>query len=115
MHRNGISFGSHTLKHPVLTTIPIEEAKREICISKQVIEDALGSPATTFAYPVGRREDFNHSVKAIVKDAGYVCAVTTIFGANDSGQDLFELKRGIPWEVDLPSFATKLSWYKFTT
>jgi hypothetical protein len=49
----------------------------------------------------------------MVREAGYRCAVTTIFGVNDAGQDPFELRRGTPWENDLPSFAAKLSWYKF--
>jgi peptidoglycan/xylan/chitin deacetylase (PgdA/CDA1 family) len=115
MHQNGISFGSHTVSHPILTRMSPAEARREISTSKEVIEDALATPATAFAYPVGRKEDFNESIKAMVKEAGYRCALTTIFGANDIRQDLFELKRGNPWEADIPSFAAKLSWYKFTT
>ena len=115
MHRNGISFGSHTVNHPILAKMCPAEASWEIYVSKQMIEDVLGCTAATFAYPVGRAEDFNHSIKAMVEEAGYVCAVTTVFGSNEVQQDLFELKRGNPWELDIPSFATKLSWYKFTT
>jgi peptidoglycan/xylan/chitin deacetylase (PgdA/CDA1 family) len=115
MQRNGISFGSHTISHPILSRMPAATAKEEIYASKRAIEDILGSPATAFAYPVGRREDFNQSIKMMVKDAGYLCALTTIFGTNDMRQDLYELKRGNPWEADIPSFAVKLSWYKFTT
>jgi peptidoglycan/xylan/chitin deacetylase (PgdA/CDA1 family) len=115
MHQNGISFGSHTLSHPILTRMAPADARREIYASKRAIEDVLGSSATAFAYPVGRKEDFDQSIKGMVKEAGYLCALTTIFGTNDSRQDFFELKRGNPWEVDVPSFAIKLSWYKFTT
>jgi hypothetical protein len=51
--------------------------------------------------------------KALLQEAGYICALTTIFGTNTYGHDLFALRRGQPWETDLPLFAAKLNWYKF--
>jgi peptidoglycan/xylan/chitin deacetylase (PgdA/CDA1 family) len=113
MAANGISFGSHTISHPILSTLPECRIRQEIVDSKVVIEKQIGSPVIGFAYPVGRKPDFNDRVKAIVKEAGYKWAVTTIFGVNEAGQDLFELRRGTPWELDIPSFAAKLAWYKF--
>ena len=54
MRREGIHFGAHTLTHPDLTRLPLERAESEICESKIIIEDALGEPVETFAYPFGR-------------------------------------------------------------
>jgi len=113
MHANGISFGSHTVTHPIMSKISSEQVMWEICESKRIIEGHLGSPIRTFAYPNGKEEDFNHTTKALLQEAGYVCALTTIFGTNAYGHDLFALRRGQPWETDLPLFAAKLSWYKF--
>jgi peptidoglycan/xylan/chitin deacetylase (PgdA/CDA1 family) len=113
MHRAGVSFGSHTVTHPILSKIPMEKAREEVERSKQLIEERLGAPVQTFAYPNGTAEDFNVATKQMLKEAGYLCAVTTIFGTNKTGQDLFELQRGKPWEEDLPSFALKLNWYEF--
>ena len=113
MHQSGIAFGAHTVTHPILSKLCISRAREEIYTSKRVIEEELRAPVRTFAYPCGREEDFNELTKSIVRDAGYMCAVTAIFGSNDSGQDVFKLRRGIPWEEDLPSFAIKLAWYKF--
>ena len=113
MHTNGISFGSHTVTHPIMSKISSEQVMWEICESKKIIESHLGSPVSTFAYPNGKEEDFDHTTKVLLQEAGYICALTTIFGTNAYGHDLFALRRGQPWETDLPLFAAKLSWYKF--
>jgi len=114
MHVNGLSFGSHTVTHPIMSKISPEQAMWEICESKKIIESHLGAPVRTFAYPNGKEEDFDHTTKALLQEVGYVCALTTIFGTNAYGHDLFALRRGQPWETDLPLFAAKLSWYKFS-
>ncbi len=49
----GFEIGSHTLTHPDLSAISRERATREIVASKSVLEDRLGQPVVTFAYPYG--------------------------------------------------------------
>jgi peptidoglycan/xylan/chitin deacetylase (PgdA/CDA1 family) len=113
MHKNGISFGGHTITHPILSRLDIDEMKKEIFISKKIIEDHLEVSIESFAYPNGTAEDFDETTKQLVKDAGYSCAVTTIFGNNDVHQDVFELRRGTPWDTDIYRFALRLQYYKF--
>jgi len=113
MQQGGISFGSHSVTHPILSRLSIDEARIEICESKRIIEERLGVRVRSFAYPSGRKIDFNEKIKDILREAGYSCALTMIFGANEIGQDLFEFRRGEPWEQDLPTFAMKFDWYKF--
>ncbi len=115
MHQNGISFGSHTVTHPILSRLSIDKARVEIYESKRILEEKLETPVRTFAYPSGRKIDYNESIKSILKEAGYACGLTMMFGVNENGQDLFELRRGHPWEKDLPTFALKLDWYKFSS
>lgn len=115
MNQYGISFGSHTVTHQILSELSLQEAKEEIYNSKTIIEEHLGVPVRLFAYPNGTQEDFTTLSKSILREAGYMCALTTIFGPNEYEQDLFELRRGQPWEEHLPSFVTKLNWYKFDT
>jgi peptidoglycan/xylan/chitin deacetylase (PgdA/CDA1 family) len=112
MCRHGISFGSHTVTHPILSTLPIDRIRTEIYESKRTIEEALGTPVTDFAYPNGKRRDFNETIKALLKQAGYRCGLTTEFGANGQGQDLFELRRATPWDEEIWSFGLRLSCYK---
>lgn len=113
MSRGGVHFGSHTVTHPILSRLPDERVKKEIRDSKTIIEEHLGTSVKTFAYPNGRRGDFNEITKKCLSEAGYTCALTTIWGRNESDRDLFELRREIPWEEYLPTFALKLNWYEF--
>jgi len=119
MARSGITFGSHTVTHPVLSRIPIELARYEITESKRVIETELQCEIDTFAYPNGRSEDYTESTKQALKDAGFTCAVTTRFGTNNAhakpAWDPFELRRGGPDDASTALFAAKLSLYKMTT
>lgn len=65
MHKYGIEFGAHTLTHPDLTQIPIQQAEHEIVESKVKIQDYLCVEVQVFAYPYGR---YNSEVKEIVQN-----------------------------------------------
>ena len=73
-HQSLIMFGSHTLSHPALTRIPLEQAKTEIVQSKKELEKALAKPVDYFCYPEG---DANPEVMKLVEEAGYRLAFTT--------------------------------------
>lgn len=64
-------LGAHTLTHPVLTEIPLEDARQEIVQSKQWLEDVLGKPVTSFCYPKGAQ---NESLQKIAEQADYQMA-----------------------------------------
>jgi glycosyltransferase involved in cell wall biosynthesis/peptidoglycan/xylan/chitin deacetylase (PgdA/CDA1 family) len=89
MAENGIAFGAHTLNHPHLALIDINDAKIEIKESEAVLE-SKGVKANSFCYPYG---DYDDEVKRIVREAGFDCAFTVKPGANLPGCDLFELLR----------------------
>jgi peptidoglycan/xylan/chitin deacetylase (PgdA/CDA1 family) len=90
MSDNGISFGGHTLTHPLLTYIPPQQAEREIYLSKKIIEEQIAKPVITFSYPVG---NFDASIERMVKDAGYSAAVSMTPGYNRSDTNIYALKR----------------------
>jgi len=115
MAGEGVSFGCHTASHPILSRLSGDEVRDEIVRAQQAIEKELGAPARTFAYPNGGRGDFDDTTKGVLRELGFACAVTTIFGVNESDQDPLELRRGQPWEHDLATFASKLHWYRFST
>lgn len=112
MQGHGIEFGAHTVHHPILTAVPVDEAWREIVESKQVIEERLQAPVLHFAYPNGGASDFDETTKNLVRKAGFVSAVSMVFGTNVPATDLYALRRGGPWEEDVGVFATKLWWYR---
>lgn len=113
MHEGGVSFGSHTVTHPILSKQSIDRAREEIDASKSTIEAKLQVPVRTFAYPFGKEAHFSEAIKGILKEAGYTCAVTTLFGTNDGRQDVFELRRATPWNRDVRMFGLQLNYYKF--
>lgn len=91
MEKNGIEFGAHTATHPNLAAIPSDEAVSEITLCKQVLEQELGHPVLSFAYPYGK---YNEQTKAAVAQAGFKAAVTTAVDKNDLlTTDYYGLKR----------------------
>jgi peptidoglycan/xylan/chitin deacetylase (PgdA/CDA1 family) len=93
MAGQGVSFGSHTVSHPILSREPASRVRAEVCDSKSRLEAITGRECRLFAYPNGRREDFNHMVKQEVARAGYVAAVTTVHGLAGRGCDPLEIPR----------------------
>ncbi len=51
--RARIEFGAHAMTHKPLPALSYERAKAEILESKRRIEDRIGRPVRTFAYPYG--------------------------------------------------------------
>lgn len=119
MSENGISFGSHTVTHPTLTRLPIEEVSKEINRSKKDIEEKLGQNCTLFAYPNG---GFNAEIIELVKESGFTGAVTIIprmliaqanpytLGRISAGPDLVNFKASISGLY--PDLVTMSGWLK---
>lgn len=86
----GIELGAHTITHPHLTELRIEEAREEIRGSATLIARHTGSNVNQFAYPYG---EYNTSVRDVVEGAGYRLACSTRSGFNIVGADAFEIRR----------------------
>src|SRR5438067_762086 len=54
-HDGLVEIGAHTVSHPWLAAIPLAEQRREMAQSKAELEEILGKPVTSFAYPHGSR------------------------------------------------------------
>jgi peptidoglycan/xylan/chitin deacetylase (PgdA/CDA1 family) len=109
MASSGISFGAHTIDHPILTFVYEEEARRQIRESKRRIETELGSPITMFAYPNGSASDFDRSTQRIVEEEGFSIALTTLAGANDESTNPYTLRRTGMWGDDPQLSALRLA------
>jgi peptidoglycan/xylan/chitin deacetylase (PgdA/CDA1 family) len=85
----GMEIGCHTITHPYLTRIKDDATlRREIFGAKQRIEQHIGKPVLSFAYPFGQ---YNERVVAIVKEAGFTSARTTWPGVTHTVAGLFSL------------------------
>ena len=80
MSEQGISFGSHTRSHPLLSALPAHLIREEISQSKIAIEQCTGKPVTAFAYPYGKKEDYSESVLKILREEGFLHAFNTTIG-----------------------------------
>ncbi|GAA0540666.1 hypothetical protein GCM10011581_38110 [Saccharopolyspora subtropica] len=69
----GHEIGGHTVNHPDLATVSIQEARREICQDRANLT-ALGLRPTSFAYPFG---SFTPAAQQAVRDCGYNSARVT--------------------------------------
>ena len=86
MQKGGIEFGAHTVRHPILTRIPLEEVREEVVGSKARIEEELGVPVLGFAYPNGQAADLNESIERIVAESGIRAAFTLLNGPSSQGE-----------------------------
>ena len=94
MHGEGMGIGAHTVSHPILTSIGEDEARAEIVGSKRRLEEITGAPVRLFAYPNGvPGRDYRPEHVRIVKEAGFVAAVSTLDGNAHGGSDLYQLPR----------------------
>jgi peptidoglycan/xylan/chitin deacetylase (PgdA/CDA1 family) len=84
----GMEIGAHTVSHAALTALPLDQARAEIVDSKTEIESRLGITVASFSYPSG---DYNETVAALVRAAGFTSAVTT--AQDDQPVRLDELPR----------------------
>lgn len=88
-----VTIGAHTVTHPILSNLSLEDARFEIVESKRIIHSRTGLPVDFFAYPNGRMIDFNEQTVSLVQNAGFKAACTTVPGVNRIGSDPFRLKR----------------------
>lgn len=110
-----ISFGAHTLDHPILTRVGAAEARRQIRESKSRIEEELRLPVKAFAYPNGSAGDFDESTRKIVEEEGLSLAVTTLGGANDAETNPYVLRRTGMWGNDPELSVLRLGWARVSS
>lgn len=70
----GFTIANHTLTHPHLEALPIDEARREIAEGRERLQALFGQPVSGFVYPFGT---FDDAVAQAVRDAGHLYARTT--------------------------------------
>ena len=95
MERSGwVSFGAHTQHHPILAYLADpEEVQYEVKECRTQLEQHLGHPVRTFAYPVGQIQHIGEEVLQAVKQAGYKWALTTKYGYNTPRSEPYLLRR----------------------
>jgi peptidoglycan/xylan/chitin deacetylase (PgdA/CDA1 family) len=89
----GVELGGHTVNHEILSRLEPAAARAEIDGSRAALVLNLGVEPKSFAYPFGRRWDWNDDTTRLAREAGWHSATTTHAGTNARGGDRYRLKR----------------------
>ena len=81
----GMTIGSHTLTHPILSHLSEPEQEHELRASRDLLEQHLGSRITSLAYPIGSTTAFNDATERIAEQAGYTVSLSFYGGLNRPG------------------------------
>lgn len=84
-----VTVGSHTVSHPILTSLQPAQLQHEITASRQWLEERLRRRVAHFCYPNGVNNPAVHAAAA----ATYDTAVTTHYGYVEPGDDRHLLRR----------------------
>ncbi len=84
------TIGAHSVTHPLLADIALSEAAYEIAQSRRACAALSDMPMDSFAYPYG---SFDSNTCALVKEAGFRHACSTVGSAVSPSSPLFSLPR----------------------
>jgi peptidoglycan/xylan/chitin deacetylase (PgdA/CDA1 family) len=105
LHAAGMEIGGHTVRHPILTTLPDDSAFDEIDRGRRQLQQITDAAVEVFAYPNGRpQRDYDERHARMARRAGFRCAVSTAPGTVTERNDDFHWPRFTPWDP------TNLRW-----
>ena len=110
MQTSGISFGAHTMNHPVVGQLTPGERDYELGESKRLLEERLQRPVAHFAFPFGTPSDIDPETCVLLPQYGYRSAVSTVWGVNTPGTEKYLLRRIGGDESSVSLFALRLRW-----
>jgi peptidoglycan/xylan/chitin deacetylase (PgdA/CDA1 family) len=93
VERHGIRIESHGISHRPLADLEVDEAAREISLSKLRLEDRLGRAVRAFSYVKGSEADYRAVHLSLVRQAGYDVAFSAVSGSNSASADPLQLRR----------------------
>lgn len=85
-----IEVGSHTVSHPFIFALPESVQQDVIQRGKNILEERIGQPVRSFAYPYG---NYSKETVEIVRESGFDRACSIIKDSVWHGSDLFQLPR----------------------
>lgn len=104
-----IELGGHTHSHCILSRLPSSTQEVEIRKSLELVESFTGQPCRLFAYPNGKKCDYDEESLSILRENGVKAALTTESGCYAPGTPMLELMRiGVDAEASMSSFKLSL-------
>ncbi len=88
--RPGVTIGAHGADHLFLPAQPRDGQRRELELSRSLLEATIARPVLSFAYPFGAHSP---TTVELTRAAGFGIAVTTVEGLVQAGADPLLLPR----------------------
>lgn len=106
MQSKGMTFGGHTVSHPILANSTADQQDWEVGECRRRLETELGRSTDVFSYPNGKPSSFNEFTRAALRNHGYRRAFCHSGGyCEPSHVDQFGLCRSpVETDIDLPKF-----------
>lgn len=99
----GMAVGGHTVNHPVLAHLDVDQQRAEIDGCAARLRDELGVPMRSFCYPVGLPDSYDARTRGLLAEAGCETAFSFHGGHARAGRrlDLLDLPRAAvgPWST----------------
>jgi peptidoglycan/xylan/chitin deacetylase (PgdA/CDA1 family) len=106
------TIGAHTVDHVRLRDRPAREQQDTIAGSKEDLEQLTGRAVPHFAYPFGRRGDFDDRSVDAVRSAAFDTACTAIPGTARSSTDPYRLPRRLVMDWGRLRFRVQLQRWR---
>ena len=81
----GMTFGPHSVTHPIMSKTTDDQSAREIALSWNRLCSQVQRPVPIFCYPNGRFQDFGAREIAVLRRSGLMGAVTGVTGYSETG------------------------------
>lgn len=107
LERGGMTFGPHSVTHPILSRTEPERATMEVSESWRRIREEAQHPVPIFCYPNGHHRDFGEREVAIVRKLGFVGALSSRAGFAEPAS--FQRGGDIPFTIKRQPFPEELS------
>lgn len=110
LDRAGVEIGGHTVTHAILARCKDGEVEREIGVGRQRLEGWIGHPIASFAYPWGRKWDYDERAVRALEREGFVAGCSMDPGSNLRKADCLQLRRyAVDSGVSIPDLIAEAS------
>jgi peptidoglycan/xylan/chitin deacetylase (PgdA/CDA1 family) len=107
LHEQGVEIGAHSHTHPHLDTLSRRGAWDEINRCKSLLEEELGAPVASFAYPHGYS---SRIVRRLVSEAGYRSACSVKNALSSTRDEVYSIARlTVGRQTSLPELSAWLA------
>jgi peptidoglycan/xylan/chitin deacetylase (PgdA/CDA1 family) len=106
MQRGGMTFGGHTVTHPILANLSSAQQDWEVAECQRRLTAELSAPAYAFSFPVGGPSSYNAFTRTALKQHGFRLGFT-YYGTycRHGHRDLHAISRtAIETDIDKPQF-----------